>query len=125
MRKAISNTSLASPWCGMHNDRSAILSLASLGRITQREAERLLAVWRDGDETILLVALCLAFAALVLPYVGNAVTAYGQALATLLPAIERALLLMGGMAGRDIAAEFFPKGVKQVWATRIGSLQIF
>jgi hypothetical protein len=82
----------------MHTDRSAILSLVALGRITPREAERLLAVWRDGDETILLVALCLAFAALVLPSVGNAVTAFAQALATLLPAIERAVLLMGGMA---------------------------
>jgi hypothetical protein len=82
----------------MHPDRSAILSLVALGRITPREAERLLVVWRDGDETILLVALCLAFSALVLPYVGDAVSAFGQALATLLPAIERALLLMGGMA---------------------------
>lgn len=82
----------------MHTDRSAILSLVAIGRITPREAERLLAVWRDGDETILRLALCLAFAGLILPYLGNAAIAIGHALTMLLPAIERALLLVGRMA---------------------------
>jgi hypothetical protein len=82
----------------MHTDRSAILSLVASGRITPREAERLLAVSRDGDDTILRLALCLAFVALMLPQVGIAVAAIGQALATLLPVIERALCLIGVLA---------------------------
>ncbi len=81
----------------MHTDRSAIFSLVASGRITPREAERLLAVSRDGEDTIRL-ALYLAFLALALPLVGNAVAAIGPTLAALLPAIERVLLLMGGMA---------------------------
>jgi len=82
----------------MHSDRSAILSLIALGRITPREAERLLAIWRDGDETILRLALCLAFAGLALPYVGNAATAIGHAVVVLLPAIEHVLFSFGRMA---------------------------
>lgn len=82
----------------MHTDRSAILSLVALGRITPQEAERLLAVWRDGDDTILRLALCLAFVGLALPYVGNTVSAFGHAAATLLPAIEHVLFSIAGMA---------------------------
>jgi hypothetical protein len=82
----------------MHTDRSAILSLVAIGRITPREAERLLAVSRDGEDTILRLALYLAFVAVALPQVGNAVAAIGQTLAALLPVIERAMLLIGGMA---------------------------
>jgi hypothetical protein len=51
----------------MNTDRQTILSLVAMGRITPREAERLLAVWPDGDDAILRLALCLAFAALALP----------------------------------------------------------
>lgn len=82
----------------MQTDRSAILSLVATGRITPREAERLLAVSRDGDETVLRLAVCLAFVCMVLPSVGNAMTAIGQAMALLLPTIARALLLMNGAA---------------------------
>jgi len=82
----------------MHTDRSAILSLVASGRITSREAERLLVVSRDGDETVLQLALCLAFAGLALPYLGNAVTAIGHAAAILLPAIEHVLFSIGGTA---------------------------
>ena len=82
----------------MHTDRSSILSLVAMGRITPREAERLLAVWRDGDETVLRLALCLAFAGLALPYVESTMAAIGHALITFLPTIARALLLIGGMA---------------------------
>jgi hypothetical protein len=81
----------------MHNDRSAILSLVAIGRITPREAERLLAVWPDGDEAVLRLGLCLAFLGLVLPSVGNVMIAVGQAMVVLLPAIERALFLIGGI----------------------------
>jgi hypothetical protein len=82
----------------MHTDRSTILSLVAMGRITPREAERLLAVSRDGDDAVLRLAVCLAFVCLVLPSVGNAVIAFGQATALVLPAIERALFLIGGSA---------------------------
>ena len=81
----------------MHNDRSAILSLVAIGRITPREAERLLAVWPDGDEAVLRLGLCLAFLGLVLPSVGNVTIAVGQAMVVLLPAIERTLFLIGGI----------------------------
>jgi hypothetical protein len=82
----------------MHTDRSAILSLVASGRITPREAERLLVVAHEGEDTILRLALCLAFVCLLLPQVTNVVTAIGQALVPLLPAIERALLSISGMA---------------------------
>ncbi len=82
----------------MDTEHSAILSLVASGRITPREAERLLAAWRDGEDTILRLALCLAFVALLLPDVGNTMTAIGQAFGTLLPALERAVVLMSRMA---------------------------
>jgi hypothetical protein len=82
----------------MDTEHSAVLSLVASGRITPREAERLLAAWRDGEDTILRLALCLAFVALLLPDVGNTVTAIGQAFAMLLPALERAVVLMSRMA---------------------------
>ena len=82
----------------MQTDRSTILSLVAMGRITPRDAERLLAVARDGDETVLRLALCLAFAGLALPYLGNAVTAMGHVFTTLLHAIEGACQWMCGMA---------------------------
>lgn len=82
----------------MDTECSAILSLVANGRVTPREAERLLAAWRDGEDTILRLALCLAFVALLLPDVANAVTAIGQALAALLPAVGRAVVLMSRMA---------------------------
>ena len=82
----------------MDTECSAILSLVANGRVTPREAERLLAAWRDGEDTILRLALCLAFVALLLPDVANAVTAIGQTFAALLPAVERAVVLMSRMA---------------------------
>ena len=82
----------------MDTECSAILSLVANGRVTPREAERLLAAWRDGEDTILRLALCLAFVALLLPDVANAVTAIGQTFASLLPAVERAVVLMSRMA---------------------------
>ncbi|HEX4286604.1 MAG TPA: hypothetical protein VHZ28_16040 [Terracidiphilus sp.] len=81
----------------MNSDRHAILSLVAMGRITCREAERLLAVSREGDDTILRLALCLAFAALALPYMASGFDAAGSALAALLPPIVRAVSLMAGM----------------------------
>lgn len=82
----------------MHTDRSEILTLVATGRMSPREAERLLAVGRDEEETVMRMALGLAFVALVLPYVQNAISGIGHALIPLLPAIERVLLAIGRMA---------------------------
>jgi hypothetical protein len=71
----------------MNTDRRAILSLVAMGRITPREAERLLAVWPDGDEAILRLALCLAFAALALPGLKEVFTEVTHVLAALMPGL--------------------------------------
>jgi hypothetical protein len=42
----------------MNRERQAILSLIALGRITPREAERLLAVWNAGREEPWVFAAC-------------------------------------------------------------------
>jgi hypothetical protein len=46
----------------MHTDRNAIFSLVASGRITPREAERLLAVSRDGEDSVMLGFCCDAVA---------------------------------------------------------------
>jgi hypothetical protein len=74
----------------MNTDRRAILSLVAMGRITPREAERLLAVWPDGDETILCLALCLAFAALALPGLKDIFTEITHVLVALMPGLRAA-----------------------------------
>ena len=51
----------------MNSDRRTILWLIAMGRITPHEAERLLAVGTDFDETILRVAAGFAIAWLALP----------------------------------------------------------
>jgi hypothetical protein len=86
----------------MNSDRSAILSLVAMGRITPREAERLLAVWRDADDMILRLALCLAFAGLVLPYWTHGFEVAGHTLAALLGPVLRVLFLITGLGG-DLA----------------------
>jgi len=42
----------------MDRDRQAILSLIALGRITPREAERLLAAWNAGREEMWIIGAC-------------------------------------------------------------------
>ncbi len=42
----------------MGRERQAILSLIALGRITPREAERLLAAWNSGREELLILGTC-------------------------------------------------------------------
>jgi len=42
----------------MHRERQAILSLIALGRITPREAERLLAAWNAGREELWIIGAC-------------------------------------------------------------------
>jgi hypothetical protein len=44
----------------MYRERQAILSLIALGRITPREAERLLAAWNAGREELWIIGACVA-----------------------------------------------------------------
>ena len=55
----------------MNTDRRAILSLVAMGRITPREAERLLALWPDGEDALIRLALGLAFVWLLLSRLGD------------------------------------------------------
>jgi len=51
----------------MNTDRRAILLLIALGRISPREAERLLAVCPDNSEVFWALAACFGVALLALP----------------------------------------------------------
>jgi hypothetical protein len=53
----------------MNTDRRAILSLIAMGRITPREAERLLAILSDWDDVVVRVAVVSAVAWMVIPHV--------------------------------------------------------
>jgi hypothetical protein len=44
----------------MNRERQTILSLLALGRITPREAERLLVAWNAGRDEVLVIAACVA-----------------------------------------------------------------
>ena len=44
----------------MKKERHIILSMIALGRITPREAERLLAAWNQGREEFWVIAACLS-----------------------------------------------------------------
>jgi hypothetical protein len=48
----------------MKNERRTILALIAMGRITPAQAERLLGTLNEGRETVWLLVLCLAYAAL-------------------------------------------------------------
>ena len=85
----------------VHDDRRVILSLVAMGRITAREAERLLAVCPDADEAIVRLALCLAFAFLALPHLHELFTGVAHTLGSLLPAVgavaRQAIRSIGGL----------------------------
>ena len=68
----------------MKKERQAILSLVALGRITPREAERLLAAWNAGREEFWVLGACAA-----------------TGIAQLLPTLERLAhtLLPGAIPG--------------------------
>lgn len=72
----------------MNSDRRTILSLIALGRITPREAERLLALWPDEDEFILRAAVCLAVAWMLLPHLSGILRGAAHTLSALLPQIS-------------------------------------
>jgi hypothetical protein len=68
----------------MNSDRCTILSLVAMGRITPREAERLLTVWPDEDEFILKVAVSTAIAGTALPQIREFLSAFQHTATTLL-----------------------------------------
>ena len=63
----------------MQRERQTILSLVALGRITPREAERLLAAWNAGREEMWAIAAC------AIVGLAQASPALGQVVHTLLP----------------------------------------
>lgn len=63
----------------MNTDRRAILSLIAMGRITPREAERLLAILSDWDDAIVHVAAICAVAWMVVPHAHHVVMGMLQA----------------------------------------------
>jgi len=75
----------------MNNDRRAILSLVAMGRITPREAERLLAVWPDSEEVLAPLAVSFAFAWLLLSHLSDWIVGIARTLATIAPLAHHAL----------------------------------
>jgi hypothetical protein len=72
----------------MNNDRRAILSLVAMGRITPREAERLLAVWPSREEALVLL---LALVWIALPSMSAWLAGIAHTLAGLLPLVRHTL----------------------------------
>lgn len=75
----------------MNNDRRAILSLVAMGRITPRDAERLLAVWPDSEDALVRLALCLAFGWLVLSQLGGVLAAVTRTFLAFAPGVHHAV----------------------------------
>lgn len=71
----------------MNSDRRTILSLIAMGRITPREAERLLAMGPDPDEAVLKVAIGCAIAWLALPEVCGIVAGLAHTIHALAPGL--------------------------------------
>jgi hypothetical protein len=63
----------------MNTDRRAILWLIAMGRITPREAERLLAISSDRDDAIVRIAVVCAVAWMVVPHVHHMLMGVSQA----------------------------------------------
>lgn len=64
----------------MNTDRRAILSLMAMGRITPREAERLLAVSSVSDDTTLRLVLLLMLVWLLVPHAHEIVNGLSHAI---------------------------------------------
>jgi hypothetical protein len=75
----------------MNNDRRAILSLVAIGRITPREAERLLAVCPSGEDVLIPLMLLLGLAWMALPYLTNCLAGFAHTLAGLFPLVRHTL----------------------------------
>ncbi|HLY43472.1 MAG TPA: hypothetical protein VKR52_19825 [Terracidiphilus sp.] len=72
----------------MSIDRRTILSLIALGRITPREAERLLALGPDPDEGLVKLGIVLAVVLLALPQVHEIAIGLGHALQWIVPQLN-------------------------------------
>jgi hypothetical protein len=87
----------------MNRDRVALLNLIAMGRITPREAERLLAVWNDPDETVLKLAVCLAVTWIALSHLHEFFAGIEQTVSVLVPGLwataQRALASFAGLSG--------------------------
>jgi hypothetical protein len=73
----------------MTSNRRSILNLIAIGRITPAEAERLLATWNQGRETLL--ALIAGFIFASLPELRTLLPALARAAGTLLPLVAATL----------------------------------
>jgi hypothetical protein len=69
----------------MNSERRTILSLVATGRITARQAERLLAVCPDEDDFILRVAVCSAVLWTLLPHFRELLDGCARCLGSLFP----------------------------------------
>jgi hypothetical protein len=87
----------------MNTERRAILSLLAMGRITPREAERLLAAWSDTKESVWMPAACLVFAAMAWPHAQELPAELVHLLKAVLPgmfaAAHHALSIVTGSSG--------------------------
>jgi hypothetical protein len=75
----------------MNTDRHTILSLVAMGRITPREAERLLAVWPGSDEAIVRLVVCLAFAWLVVSHLADVFAGFTRMILTIAPQLHHSI----------------------------------
>ena len=75
----------------MRSDRGSIWSLLALGRITPREAERLLVLTMDEDDAVLRLAVCVAVAWIVAPHLGELARGAGQMTQMVVPQVGHAV----------------------------------
>lgn len=78
----------------MQNERRVILSLVAMGRITPREAERLMMAASNEDDVLLRMMVLLSAAWLALPQIGAVLTSALHTVAALAPVWAR---WMGGV----------------------------
>jgi hypothetical protein len=87
----------------MNADRRAILNLVAMGRITPREAERLLAVSNDWDEVTLRLAVCGAVLWVAVPQIHRVFAGLERMAGALLPdvlaAAHHGLAMISGLVG--------------------------
>ena len=75
----------------MRSDRGRIWSLLALGRITSREAERLLVLTMDEDDVALRLAVCVAVVWIVAPHLSDLVRGVTQVAQVIAPQVGNAV----------------------------------
>ena len=75
----------------MRSDRGQIWSLLALGRITPREAERLLVLSMDEDEAALRLAVCVAVVWIVAPHLSELVQGLAHVVQVIAPQVGSAV----------------------------------